>query len=123
MPSRGWSPLPPASTPSAVRAQLDADETTAAYERDRAEARQAAGSAAELQGKTAATDGPVRFTASSVTFERAGVRLVAGGYQPVAAYDVLLANLDPSLRRRAVPDDPADRPGGVSGRPRHAGDR
>jgi protein-disulfide isomerase-like protein with CxxC motif len=90
-----------------VRAQLDADETTAAYERDRAEARQAAGSAAELQGKTAATDGPVRFTASSVTFERAGVRLVAGGYQPVAAYDVLLANLDPSLRRRAVPDDPA----------------
>ena len=56
------------------------------------------GSAAELQGKTAATDGPVRFTASSVTFERDGLRLVAGGYQPVAAYDVLLANLDPSLR-------------------------
>ena len=92
----------------AVRAQLDADSTTAAYERDRAEARQAAGSAAELQGKTAATDGPVRFTASSVTFEREGLRLVAGGYQPVAAYDVLLANLEPSLRRRPVPDDPAD---------------
>ena len=66
------------------------------------------GSAAELQGKTAATDGPVRFTASSVTFERDGLRLVAGGYQPVAAYDVLVANLDPSLERRAVADDPAD---------------
>lgn len=91
-----------------VQAKLDAADTTAAYERDRAETRQAAGSAAELQGKTATTDGPVRFTASSVTFERDGLRLVAGGYQPVAAYDVLLANLDPALDRRAVPDDPAD---------------
>jgi protein-disulfide isomerase-like protein with CxxC motif len=91
-----------------VREQLDAAETTAAYERDRAETRSAAGSAAELQGKTAATDGPVRFTASSVTFERAGLRLVAGGYQPVAAYDVLIANLDPALTRRPAPDDPAE---------------
>jgi len=92
----------------AVRAHLDAPETTAAYECDRAETRRASGSAAELQGKTATTDGPVRFTASSVTFERDGVRLVAGGFQPVAAYDVLIANLDPSLERRAAPDDPAE---------------
>lgn len=92
----------------AIRAALDAPETTAAYERDRAEARSAAGSAAELQGKTASTDGSVRFTASSVTFERDGVRLVAGGFQPVAAYDVLIANLDPSLARRGAPDDPAE---------------
>ena len=91
-----------------VRDQLDAAETTAAYERDRAETRSAAGSAAELQGKTAATDGAVRFTASSVTFERDGLRLVAGGYQPVAAYDVLIANLDPGLTRRPPPDDPAE---------------
>jgi protein-disulfide isomerase-like protein with CxxC motif len=91
-----------------VRAKLDAADTTEAYERDRAETRRAAGSAAELQGKTATTDGPVRYTASSVTFERDGLRLVAGGYQPVAAYDVLLANLDPSLARRAVPEDPGD---------------
>jgi protein-disulfide isomerase-like protein with CxxC motif len=92
----------------AVGAKLDAADTTEAYERDRAETRRAAGSAAELQGKTATTDGPVRYTASSVTFERDGLRLVAGGYQPVAAYDVLLANLDPSLARRAVPEDPGD---------------
>ena len=92
----------------AIRSGLDSAETTAAYERDRAEARSAAGSAAELQGKTASTDGSVRFTASSVTFERDGVRLVAGGFQPVAAYDVLVANLDPSLERRAAPDDPAE---------------
>lgn len=92
----------------AIRAALDAPETTEAYERDRAEARSAAGSAAELQGKTAATDGAVRFTASSVTFARDGVRLVAGGFQPVAAYDVLIANLDPALDRRDAPDDPAE---------------
>ena len=92
----------------AIRAALDAPETTEAYERDRAEARRAAGSAAELQGKTATTDGAVRFTASSVTFARDGVRLVAGGFQPVAAYDVLIANLDPALDRREAPDDPAE---------------
>jgi 2-hydroxychromene-2-carboxylate isomerase len=92
----------------AIRAALDSAETTEAYERDRAEARSAGGSAAELQGKTASTDGSVRFTASSVTFERDGVRLVAGGFQPVAAYDVLIANLDPSLERRGAPEDPAE---------------
>lgn len=92
----------------AIRAALDSAETTEAYERDRAEARGAGGSAAELQGKTASTDGSVRFTASSVTFERDGIRLVAGGFQPVAAYDVLIANLDPSLERRGAPEDPAE---------------
>jgi 2-hydroxychromene-2-carboxylate isomerase len=92
----------------ALRAALDSAETTAAYERDRAEARSAAGSPAELQGKTAATDGSVRFTASSVTFERDGLRLVAGGFQPVAAYDVLIANLDPALDRRDPPEDPGE---------------
>jgi 2-hydroxychromene-2-carboxylate isomerase len=91
----------------ALRAGLDSDETTDTYERDRAEARRAAGSAAELQGKTATTDGPVRFTASSVAFERDGLRLVAGGFQPVAAYDVLIANLAPELERRPPPAEPA----------------
>jgi protein-disulfide isomerase-like protein with CxxC motif len=85
---------------------LDSPEVTEAYERDRAEARTAAGSAAELQGKTAATDGPVRFTAPSVVFEKDGLRLVAGGFQPVEAYDVLVANLDPTLERRDPPDTP-----------------
>jgi len=98
----------------AVVANLDAPEVTEAYERDRADARSAAGSAAELQGKTATTDGPVRFTAPSVVFERAdgpdgrvGQRLVAGGFQPVEAYDVLIANLDPGLERQPPPDTPA----------------
>jgi hypothetical protein len=85
---------------------LDAPEVTEAYQRDRAEARTAGGSPAELQGKTAATDGPVRFTAPSVVFERDGLRLVAGGFQPIEAYDVLVANIDPTLEREPAPDGP-----------------
>jgi 2-hydroxychromene-2-carboxylate isomerase len=87
-------------------ARIDDDDVVAAYERDRAEARTAAGSAAELQGKTATTDGPVRFTAPSLVLERDGARLVAGGWQPLAAYDVCVANLEPGIRREAPPDGP-----------------
>jgi 2-hydroxychromene-2-carboxylate isomerase len=90
-----------------IVSMIDAPEVTEAYERDRAETRSAAGSPAELQGKTATTDGPVRFTAPSVAFECDGLRLVAGGFQPVEAYDVLIANLDPTLHREAAPESPA----------------
>ncbi len=86
---------------------LDSSEVTEAYERDKAETRTAAGTAAELQGKTATTDGPVRFTAPSIAFERDGRRLIAGGFQPVEAYDVLIANLDPTLHREPAPSTPA----------------
>jgi predicted DsbA family dithiol-disulfide isomerase len=89
-----------------IISRLDDPEVTDAYERDRAEARSAAGSPAELQEKTADTDGTVRFTAPSVAFERDGQTLVAGGFQPVEAYDVLVANLDPTLERKDAPDDP-----------------
>ena len=66
-----------------VVSMLDSPEVTEAYERDRAETRSAAGTAAELQRKTATTDGPVRFTAPSVVFEAGGAaprrgRLPAG---------------------------------------------
>jgi 2-hydroxychromene-2-carboxylate isomerase len=86
---------------------LDHDQVAKAYERDRAEARTAAGTAAETQGKTSTTDGPVRFTAPTLTFELDGRRLVAGGWQPFLAYDVLLANLDPRLRPTPPPETPA----------------
>ncbi|HET8978145.1 MAG TPA: DsbA family protein [Solirubrobacteraceae bacterium] len=91
----------------AIVAALDSPEVTEAYEADKAATRTAAGSAAELQGKTATTDGPVRFTAPSVVFASNGTALVAGGFQPVEAYDVLIANLDPELTRQAPPEDPA----------------
>jgi 2-hydroxychromene-2-carboxylate isomerase len=90
-----------------ILARLDSPEVTEAYEGDRAEARTAAGSPAELQGKTATTDGPVRFTAPSVIFESNGQRLVAGGFQPIEAYDVLVVNLDPRLHREPPPESPA----------------
>src|SRR5579859_7181099 len=90
-----------------IVARIDAPEVVEAYHADRDETRQAAGSAAELQGKTTTTDGPVHFTAPSVVFERDGTRLVAGGFQPVEAYDVLVANLDPSLHREPAPETPA----------------
>jgi predicted DsbA family dithiol-disulfide isomerase len=91
----------------AIIASLDDPAVTEAYQQDRAEARTAAGSPSELQGKTAASDGPVRYTAPSVVFERDGRRLEAGGFQPVEAYDVLVANLDPRLELRPVPGTPA----------------
>jgi predicted DsbA family dithiol-disulfide isomerase len=90
-----------------VVARLDSPEVTEAYERDRAEARTAAGTPSELQGKTAATDGPVRYTAPSIVFQCNGQRLEAGGFQPVEAYDVLVANLDPSVDREPPPPTPA----------------
>jgi protein-disulfide isomerase-like protein with CxxC motif len=90
----------------AIVVRLDDPEVTEAYEADRAEARTAAGTAAEAQDKTSSSDGPVRFTAPSVVFEHGGRRLVAGGWQPILAYDVLLANLEPTLRRTPPPDSP-----------------
>lgn len=90
----------------AIVDRLDDDAVVEAYERDRAEARTAAGTAAEAQGKTSTSDGPVRFTAPSLVFERDGTRLVAGGWQPVLAYDVLIANLDPTIVRTPPPETP-----------------
>jgi predicted DsbA family dithiol-disulfide isomerase len=90
----------------AIVDHLDAVEVTEAYDRDRAEARSAAGTAAEAQGKTSTSDGPVRFTAPSVVFETDARRAVAGGWQPFLAYDLLLTNLDPSLIPTPPPKDP-----------------
>jgi predicted DsbA family dithiol-disulfide isomerase len=91
---------------AAIIAALDSSAVTAAYESDKAQTRTAEGSAAELQGKTATTDGPVRFTAPSIVFCTNGTSLVAGGFQPVEAYDILVANLDPTLNRRLPPENP-----------------
>jgi 2-hydroxychromene-2-carboxylate isomerase len=90
-----------------IVARLDDAEVTEAYERDKAEARSAAGTAAEAQGKSSTSDGPVRFTAPSIVFTLDGRLLVAGGWQPLLAYDVLLANLDPTLGRTPPPTTPA----------------
>jgi len=90
----------------AIVSNLDSSEVSDAYKSDREETRLAEGSAAELQGKTSTSDGPVRFTAPSIVFQSNGTRLVAGGFQPTEAYDILIANLDPTLERKPPPETP-----------------
>jgi hypothetical protein len=51
----------------------------------------------------------VRYSAPSLVFHsNAGQRLEAGGFQTIDAYDVLIANLDPTLERQAPPEQAID---------------
>jgi protein-disulfide isomerase-like protein with CxxC motif len=94
---------------AAIVARIDDPDVREAYQADRARARAAAGSPTEAQGRAANTDGAVRYTAPSLIFETGdGRRLEAGGFQPLEAYDVVVANLDPTLDRRPPADDPVD---------------
>lgn len=93
---------------AAVMGGIDSPAVADAYAADKAEARTAAGSPTEFQGKAAQTDGAVRYTAPSLVFSHGERRLEAGGFQPVEAYDVLIANLDPTLTRREPPADTAE---------------
>jgi 2-hydroxychromene-2-carboxylate isomerase len=93
-----------------LMAAAAAPETEAAFATDRDEARAAGAGPTHFQGKAATTpDGRIRYTAPSLLFTAAdGRRLEAGGFQPVEAYDVLVANLDHTLRRRAPAEDARD---------------
>jgi 2-hydroxychromene-2-carboxylate isomerase len=94
---------------AAVTAAIDDPEIVAAYEQDKDETRQAAGSATEFQGKARQTDGLVRYSAPSLVFRSSdGRRLEAGGFQPLEAYDVLIANLDSTLDRRGPAEGPLE---------------
>jgi len=92
----------------AIVDRIDDPDVVAAYEADRARARTAAGSPTEFQGRAANTDGAVRYTAPSLVLACDGRSLEAGGFQPVEAYDVVVANLDPTLPRREPATDPLD---------------
>lgn len=91
-----------------VVAAIGDDDVEAAYQRDRAEARSAAGSPSSLQGRTAQTDGPERYTAPTLFFDQGERRLEAGGHQPLGAYDVLVANLAPDLSSQGPPESPLE---------------
>jgi 2-hydroxychromene-2-carboxylate isomerase len=92
-----------------IVAAIDAPEVIAAYEADKEKSRQAAGGPTEFQGKARDTDGEVRYSAPSLVFEDAeGRRLEAGGFQPVEAYDVLIANFPSRPQRREAPGSPLD---------------
>jgi protein-disulfide isomerase-like protein with CxxC motif len=87
-----------------VISSIDDPATESAYQADRAETRSAQeqGLPAIAQGRTARSDGPERFTAPSILFRVGDRSLVAGGWQSLGAYDVCIANLEPSLERRAA---------------------
>lgn len=127
--------LAPAVDADAVVAAIEDPAVEEAYQRGRERARAAAGSPAEAQGRTANSDGDERYTAPSLLFARspcgarrptsgsappAADRLEVGGFQPVEAYDVCIANLDPGLPRRDEATDPvellASRPEGLTTR-------
>ena len=86
----------PGSTPAKLVAASLEPETEELFAADRKLARSAAGGPTEFQGRSATTpDGEVRFTAPSVIFTADdGSSLEVGGFQPVEAYDVAIANLD-----------------------------
>ena len=101
-----------------VMSSLDSPEVQSAYRADRAEARDPAGGAASLQNKTVVSRGSERHSAPSIIFSREGRSIEAGGFQPVQAYDVIVANLGPDLNRNQPADDPLDAlapyPGGLT---------
>ena len=96
----------PAVDADAIADRLDDEDVFAAYERQRAEARSAAGTPAEAQDKTTTSDGAVRYTAPSVVFRRGTESAFAGGWQPLLSYDTVLANFAPELDRAAPPETP-----------------
>jgi 2-hydroxychromene-2-carboxylate isomerase len=94
---------------AAVVAAIDDERTIAAYEDDKQQTRSAEGGPTDFQGKARQTDGPVRYSAPSLVFHSAGgQRLEAGGFQSIEAYDVLIANLDPTLERQQPPAEPIE---------------
>jgi hypothetical protein len=104
----------------AVIAAIEAPETLAAYERDKQYARTAEGGATHFQGKARQTDGPVRYSAPSLLFEaQDGGRMEAGGFQPVEAYDVVIANLDLGLERHPPAESPLQALACFPAGPRH----
>jgi protein-disulfide isomerase-like protein with CxxC motif len=85
---------------------IEDPDVLADYERQRAQARSAAGTPAEAQNKTTVSDGAVRFTAPSVLFGRGDEVAHAAGWQPLLAYDTALANFAPELERVPAPESP-----------------
>ncbi len=99
----------PGIDPERVVAAIDTPEVIAEYEENKAQTRTAAGSPTDFQGKAGNSDGAIRYTAPSVIFSHTnGKTLEAGGFQLVEAYDVVIANLDPTLERRQPPEDVAE---------------
>ncbi len=84
-------------------------ETEAALREDMAAARAPSPEAIALNGKLAATDdGGWRYTCPSWELSHDGRTVSVPGFQPLAAYEVAIANLAPELARREDPGDVAE---------------
>ena len=88
-----------------LRAWMRGEDVALALAGDRAAAREPSCAARVLDDKLANWSGGRRYTCPSYEIERRsdGVRIAVPGFQPFAAYDVVLANLLPGSDRRDAP--------------------
>lgn len=88
-----------------LRGWMQESEVEAVLEEDRAAAREPIPAARVLDEKLANWSGGRRYTCPSLEIVRRSdaVRIAVPGFQPFAAYDVVLANLVPGSERRDAP--------------------
>jgi predicted DsbA family dithiol-disulfide isomerase len=93
--------------PAKLEAWLDEPETEELLRQDMAESRTPTPGALALSHKLAPTEAGHRYTCPSYEVMRNsdGASLSAPGFQPLAAYEVVVANLAPDATRRADPGD------------------
>src|SRR3954454_24078120 len=93
--------------PQQLRGWMAGEDVQRALDEDMAAAREPAPAARVLDAKLANWSGGRRYTCPSYEIERLadGVRIAVPGFQPFAAYDVVLANLVPGLDRCEPPSD------------------
>jgi predicted DsbA family dithiol-disulfide isomerase len=91
--------------PDELNAWMEDEAVERALRDDMAAAREPIPAAHALDHKLANWSGGRRYTCPSyeIVRERDGVRIAVPGFQPFAAYDVILANLVPDLERRDPP--------------------
>jgi predicted DsbA family dithiol-disulfide isomerase len=93
--------------PAELEAWLAEPETEELLRQDMAQSRNPSAGALALSHKLARTEAGHRYTCPSyeVARESDGASLSVPGFQPVAAYEVAVANLAPHASRREDPDD------------------
>ena len=93
--------------PGVLREWMAVDDVERALDEDRAVAREPMSAARVLDDKLANWSGGRRYTCPSYEIVRRsdGVRIAVPGFQPFAAYDVVLANLVPGSQRRDPPGE------------------
>jgi predicted DsbA family dithiol-disulfide isomerase len=92
--------------PDALRGWLAEPAGEQALAADMAAARRPSPEALALPGKLASTDdGGYRYTCPSWELARGEQTVSVAGFQPLAAYEVAIANLAPELARREDPTD------------------